>query len=296
MNKTLGKRVWLGVGVTAAAAFTAAGAFGGSGSAATTSPAHGPSRADSPGVSTASGRCSKAEAIDAVKRLGLRDVSATYPVWKVLCGAFAGPGSQVMVASISGLENLGMLYWAVFRWSAGEWQFLMRQRQAAVLTAAGSDIRETVSIFQAGDSRCCPSGGTKARIWHWNGSRFAVSAWKQETPSAQGAAFRSPSGGIECGMGDDGQSTSGRRQSASIECWTFRPPLRATLYPSGGLVICRRARCTANIGEAPTLAYGRQITVGRFRCQSLQIGVRCTVIRSGKGFLINRDGVSRVGP
>jgi hypothetical protein len=51
-------------------------------------------------------------------------------------------------------------------------------------------------------------------------------------------------------------------------------------------------------GEDPVrrLAYGRQITVGRFRCLSLKLGVRCTLIQSGKGFLINRAGVKRVGP
>jgi hypothetical protein len=246
--------------------------------------------------SAALAACSKAEATAVVKRLGLRDVSANYPVWKVLCGAFTGAGSRTMVASISGSENVGLLYWAVFRWSGSDWQLVMKQRQAAVLTAAGTDIRETVSIYRDGDPRCCPSGGTKTRIWHWKGTRFTASTWNQGTPGAQNAAFRSPSGGIECGMGDDGQSTSGRRQSASVECWTFRPAKRATLYPDGALVICRGARCLANIGEAPTLSYGRQITAGRFRCQSLPTGMRCTVIQSGKGFLINRDGVKRVSP
>ena len=45
----------------------------------------------------------------------------------------------------------------------------------------------------------------------------------------------------------------------------------------------------------PSLAFGRQITIGRFRCLSQRAGMRCTVIRTGKGFLINRGGVSRVG-
>ena len=119
-------------------------------------------------------KCSKAEAVVAVRRLGLRDVSPDYPVYKVLCGAFTGAGSQTMVALISGPDNVGMLYWAVFRWSGSEWQFLMKQRHAAVLAAAGSDIRETVSIYRPDDPRCCPSGGTRTRIWHWDGSQFAA--------------------------------------------------------------------------------------------------------------------------
>ena len=76
-------------------------------------------------------------------------------------------------------------------------------------------------------------------------------------------------------------------QRASVECWTLRPPRKATLYPGGRLIICSgsEARCKlANIGEAPTLSYGKQTTVGRFRCLSLPTGMRCTLIQSGTGF------------
>lgn len=48
--------------------------------------------------------------------------------------------------------------------------------------------------------------------------------------------------------------------------------------------------------EGPTLAYGKQITVGRFRCRSQRSGVICTVIKSGKGFFINSSKVTAVGP
>jgi len=204
-----------------------------------------------------------------------------------------------MVASISGLENVGMLYWAVFRWSGSQWQLLMKQRQAAILSAAGSDIRETASIYRPGDPRCCPSGGTKARRWHWSGSRFVAGPWKSGTkvePEARG--FDSPSLNINCGMFDQG---GGRY----VRCQSRIPPQKVTMNAQGRLSICRDRTPNVNNdcnlgdrGEGPIrrLAYGKQITVGRFRCQSLQIGVRCTVIRSGKGFLINRDGVSRVGP
>jgi hypothetical protein len=67
----------------------------------------------------------------------------------------------------------------------------------------------------------------------------------------------------------------------------------------GSLKICRGGlRCTSDFGEKPTpqeLAYGAQVTVGRFRCLSLRSGMRCVVIRTGKGFLINAAGVARVG-
>jgi hypothetical protein len=244
-------------------------------------------------ASTASGQCSKAEAIEAVKRLGLSDVSANYPVWKVLCGAFTGAGGQAMVASISGSENVGLLYWAVFRWSGSDWRLVVKQRRAATLTAAGSDIRETVSIYRSGDPRCCPSGGTKTRIWHWNGSRLLPSPWNQSTKSEPDVeAFHTPSGNISCGMAD----YSGLR---TVGCQSRVPSQKVTMDAVGRLTICRGsfARCKmGDAGDVPTLAYGRHIAVGRFRCQSMATGVRCTVISSGKGFLINRAGVSRVGP
>lgn len=120
-------------------------------------------------------------------------------------------------------------------------------------------------------------------------------ATKRE-PEARG--FDSPSLNINCGMFDD----SSFRQ---VVCQSRTPPQKVTMDANGRVTICRdptpsNTSNECNIGdrgEGPIhpLAYGRQITVGRFRCLSLEIGVKCTVIQPGKGFLINRDGVSRVG-
>lgn len=280
------KGLWLGLGFAAVVAValmvTSLGVAADSPSAADTG------RSVAAHVtSTASGQCSKAEAIVAVRRLGLRDVSPDYPVYKVLCGAFTGAGSQTMVALISGPDNVGMLYWAVFRWFGSEWRFLMKQRHAAVLAASGSDIRETVSIYRPDDSRCCPSGGMRTRIWHWDGSQFASSPWKHQLASD---AFFSPSGNIFCWMRDDDESVV-------VGCETFSSPHHTVKMGAEGRLKIRRpaAQCGCVPDGPRTLGYGRQITVGRFRCLSLEIGVKCTVIQSGKGFLINRAGVSRVG-
>jgi hypothetical protein len=43
------------------------------------------------------------------------------------------------------------------------------------------------------------------------------------------------------------------------------------------------------------LAYGKQIALEHFRCRSAQAGVTCTVIKTGKGFRIDHEGVRRVG-
>ena len=42
-------------------------------------------------------------------------------------------------------------------------------------------------------------------------------------------------------------------------------------------------------------AYGKAISLKRFRCRSAQNGVTCTVIRTGKGFRIDGAGITRVG-
>ena len=44
-----------------------------------------------------------------------------------------------------------------------------------------------------------------------------------------------------------------------------------------------------------TLAYGQQVTVGRYQCISLRSGIKCTVVKLGRGFLISRSAVKRIG-
>ena len=261
-----------------------------------------PSSAAAPAATSASGHCSKAEAGRVATRLhvGVDPVLGRTPIFRVLCGPFLGSGSEAMVASVAVPMGCGgSIGWAVFRFAGGEWQLVLNQRNGAFLSAAGSDIRERVGAPRPGDPPCAPSAW-KARTWHWNGSRFTASPWKQESkgePPRRG--FYSPSRNIACGMFDDSSYSY-------VNCQSRVPPQNVTMHASGRLTICRdptpsNVTNDCNLGDPgegviPVLAYGKQITVGRFRCQSLPTGVRCTVIRSGKGFLINRDGVSRVGP
>ena len=259
-----------------------------------------------------SGPCSKAEAIAAVKRLGLSDVSATYPVHKVLCGAFTGAGSQTMVASISGPDNVGMIYWAIFRWSGIDWRLLMKQRQAAVLTAAESDIRETVSIYREGDPRCCPSGGTKARLWDWNGVRFTAGSWKQVPPATPappvgGAAtngfFKTPSSNILCSYAN---STGAASVGCVVKSGLKPPPPRRGPECSPGLVVglgatgrvhTEGSECpgedapeTPYVGAdvARVLGYGKTWSGGGIHCTSAVTGLTCRN-RRGHGFFLSRD-------
>jgi len=234
-------------------------------------------------------------------------------VWKVLCGAFAGAGSKTMVVSINGDSNSGMLYWAVFRWSGSEWQLLMKQRHAAILTAAESDIRETWSIYRSDDPRCCPSGGTKARIWQWNGSSFTASAWKQATPGTSSAPtggaikygfFKTPSGNIECDY------VYGGSAQAFVRCGIrsgLKPPIPRPAagcgvdseYVGNRVFLGATGRtqeepCAGDAGpfargpSVKVLGYGKSWSGGGLRCASALTGLTCRN-KSGHGFFLSRE-------
>jgi hypothetical protein len=75
-------------------------------------------------------------------------------------------------------------------------------------------------------------------------------------------------------------------------CQSIARPQTVRLTLNGRLKICRGERCLGNSPEnTPTPAYGRGLRVDRFRCTSAAEGVRCNVISSGRGFLINRGGI-----
>jgi len=82
-----------------------------------------------------------------------------------------------------------------------------------------------------------------------------------------------------------------------VYCQSLKKPHSVTMRLDGRLRICRNGvRCLGNPGEhTPVLPYGKQLTVGRFRCFSLQSGVKCVVTSSGRGFLINATGITKVG-
>ena len=240
------------------------------------------------------GRCSKASARTIVAQLGLGERSVADPVGRVLCGSFTGPGTQTMVVSLWGDGNSGLVEWAVFRWTGGTWQFLMTQPAAASITAAGPDLRQTLPIYLPNDPRCCPTGGEKSRLWHWNGSRFVAGPWQAKKAKAdEPTRFRSPSGNIECWMYD---GSNPNYRPPGVGCMSGTPPRSVILAADGGLEIDSIPfACGCDEPTPQPLAYGRQITAGRFRCLSQSTGVMCTLVRSGRGFLINRDGVRRIG-
>jgi hypothetical protein len=113
--------------------------------------------------------------------------------------------------------------------------------------------------------------------------------------------------GTTCTMWDDPNDRHAYARRVLCESVRAKPkPLymqKATLPPSGVASICRerglRNRCRLTCGcreeDIPVLPYGSEVVVGRFRCESLRNGIRCTVAATGKGFLINRNRAARVG-
>jgi hypothetical protein len=282
---------WLGATGVVVAAMVAAAAWG-----------------RDPSVSQAD--CTVARATQLVNQNKLNNFLLAQPVAQVLCGAFTGAGSEAMAVTIKAPTCWSPQGWAVFRFTNGTWQLVMVQRLVFVvapLVAVGSDIRETQPVFRPGDPRCIPSGGTRARLWHWDGSALVAGAWKQVTgPAARKNAFVNspPAIGAQCGMSDDPSVRAA--YAVEVRCQSVRTRARlfqtARMRGNGVVVICRdrgtRNKCNiGNSGEdrVPTLAYGKRIVVGRFSCRSLRSGIRCTVTLSGKGFLINSTQASRVG-
>lgn len=246
--------------------------------------------------------CSLATANRLVEQYRLNHFDLPNPVRQLLCGAFMGPGSEAMAITIGAPTCWPVQHWAILGFQNGAWRLLETVPAYLIppLTAVGNDIREETAVRRAGDARCFPSGGTHARLWHWDGARFVAGPWEQVTNGRveprRPRVFRSPSGNLRCAMSDR-SGTAG----AHVSCWSVQAPQRVTMDAAGRLRICRGIRCVdSGCGciegfDYPRLAYGRTIAYASFRCASLRSGVRCTVTRTGTGFRISRSGVTRVG-
>ena len=209
-----------------------------------------------------------------------------------------------MVVSLRGPGNTGLIAFAVFRWAGGAWQFLMKQPAAASITAAESDIRQTLPIYRASDRRCCPTGGTKTRIWHWDGTRFTAGPWKQVTPGAAVTTgyFKTPSGNIVCyhspGPVDRPVPFIGCGIKSGLKPAPPRRPCseggyagdRVTMTATGGVKVPACAGDPGAMVGAPTarvLGYGKTWSGHGLRCTSAFKGLTCRN-RSGHGFFLSR--------
>jgi hypothetical protein len=251
--------------------------------------------ANSGGVLSAGAGCSKATGKALIDQHSLNGF--LLPPAQVLCGPFTGPGSNAMAVTIAAGTCWSPQGLAVFSFSGGSWRLVLSQRAFIVppLVAVGSDIRETTRVFRPGESGCNPTV-TQTRLWHWNGTTLTakVSAGAAPAKSAESAIVFSPLAyGITCHMTDDGSFTG-----SWVYCWIGanpHPAVHVKLNLDGRFSLTATTAIPVGLGGRST-PYGIQVTVGRFRCQSLHSGMKCTVIQSGKGFLVNSAGATRVGP
>jgi len=250
--------------------------------------------------------CSKATATQLVNDNQLNGFLLPDPIVQVLCGPFTGPGSQAMVATIAAGTCWSPQGWALFSFDGASWKLVHFQGAfllGPLVVVGGTDLRETTPVFRSGDPRCVPSGGSHARVWHWDGSRMVAGAWTQVSKgkakakaTRTSAAFYSPSRNISCEM-SDGRAGVG----SYVYCQSWKRPQSVKMGLDGRPKVCHDAsittpHCLGDPGEhTPVLGYGKQVALEHFRCRSAQAGVTCTVIKTGKGFRISRSGVKRVG-
>jgi hypothetical protein len=110
------------------------------------------------------------------------------------------------------------------------------------------------------------------------------------TAKATYAGVFAPSRNLSCEMADRDA------RGSYLYCQSVKAPKNVRMGLDGRLKICHGTQCLGNPAEnTPALGYGRKIAIGRFRCISQRSGVKCVVIRSGKGFLISRTVIRRVG-
>jgi len=259
--------------------------------------------ASSPSVSRAAvGTCSKATALQVAEPLFIWGTDVSTPIAQVLCGAFTGSGSNAMAVTFTAPTCWPRQGWAVFRFTGRSWHLVLKQPGvflAAPLGAVGGGIKETRPIFRTGDGRCFQSGGTHARVWRWNGLRFAPGRWTQAAAAGplHITYFQSLSGNIICGPGDEDL----------LYCQTRTPPQSLVMAMDGTLHMCTgSSRCAATCSryagcrpDSPVLAYGDVTEWGAYRCSSAKDGVTCVIARgasAGRGFLIAKDGITKVAP
>jgi hypothetical protein len=107
--------------------------------------------------------------------------------------------------------------------------------------------------------------------------------------------FHSPSGNIGCVM-----ERAGVRCDIRNHDWPTPPkPQNCELDYGGGVFIGKHGKadfiCAGDttLGIGKTLPYGQSQSLERFRCTSLQSGMRCKNRRNGHGFFLSREKVRR---
>jgi len=107
--------------------------------------------------------------------------------------------------------------------------------------------------------------------------------------SASSRFFHSPSGNIQC------EIEVPHKLASSAYCQTGSPARSVILRANGKMRTCHGGPgCIGNGPEnAFTLHYGQTLRLGPYRCASSRRGVKCRAVKSGHGFFISRERLTR---
>jgi hypothetical protein len=257
--------------------------------------------------------CTTATAKQLVNEHRLNDFDLPNPVSQLLCGPFTGPGSEAMAVAVAAPTCWGRQRWAVFNFTGGAWQLALDQIDWIFeLKAVGADIRERSPVFRAGDPRCLPSGGSHARLWHWDGTRLVPGPWKQVTPGKRKFTYgylRTPSGNVHCDWGYGGAShpwvrcgiKSGIKPPPPKRGPHCTVPDRIAMHTAGRAQLSRSI-CPGEDEEdaGPFARPGRVLAYGKswapagigLRCSSAFKGLTCRN-KSGHGWFMSRARTRR---
>jgi hypothetical protein len=255
--------------------------------------------ADRAGVS---GQCSRATAVKLAVQHAYGEPFG-HPQLGFICGHFTGTGSTAMAAIYHSGTCLPFQGFSVFHVVGGVWKQVLPLTDFGVesIKAAGSNIRETVPVFRKGDFRCNPSGGERFRIWHWNGRRLVPGPWAP-SPLVHVESFYSADRKLWCRLGSR-QAYCGKRLLTDAD---GPRSFSALMNSAGDVTLCdvspqtHTNACVQNDDpNAVVLRVGQRNELYGFRCTSDANGITCTVLAGagkGKGFQINANGPTRVGP
>jgi hypothetical protein len=234
------------------------------------------------------------------KTPGLTLVGLVVALTLVLSGAVATTGSSAASAcaneTVNGGKYVGQLnlrFVLIRSVSCDEAHRLIR---AFFSHAATGPCEGTLCLTQFPSSWTCgyffatesnETGGALAGCYQTTtGARIRV--YKASRVMApHGAVVFSPLAyGISCYMTRDW-----------VFCWigsSVPPTHHAKLGRNGKFSVTATVPIPLGLGGRDT-AFGAHRDFGRFRCQSLRSGMKCTVIATGKGFRINRHETVHVG-
>jgi hypothetical protein len=237
--------------------------------------------ATNPHGTAAAADCSKTAVRQAAAQAGVANPDFPSEVIGGVCGAFLGPGSRAMGVVLRAQQCAPNRIWTVLGFTGGAWHHVTgpwdRGPRIDGLRKAGDDIREEQPVFRRADDGCVPTGGSRARLWHWDGTRLKAGAFhRARRPDPRPRAFRVFGGALACSMRDD-------HHARRVLCGGR--PFGVRLDAAGGATRCHCARPRAT----RTLHAAR---VGRFSCDATATTLSCEF--AGRGFALTAAGRLRI--